>query len=194
MQNLMVREEHEVAEHHKGELQFENDNFNESLKLYNQIAQHSMSPEELLGYSGSLENIIDRKIALLFGLKNKLSSFKYHVKEQQDCLGKLQQVSDQFSREEDEVSLLDEVHEDEELFMKNSPQPYYFNYQDQYAQGGFNFSAQPSSRYSEPTQQPPLVPAQHYFEQSRPAHNHNTRYSMNVNMNRGQYDKQAPAF
>jgi hypothetical protein len=91
-------------------------------------------------------------------------------------MNKLQQASHHISREEDDVSLLDEVLEDEEIFIKNrSNQPYYFNYQESKGQNIFQQPQAPNNRYSEPVQQ-------NFFEAQRPPiHNHNTRYSVNLN-------------
>jgi hypothetical protein len=112
MAGLLRREESEVIAAHQAELQYGYDTFNNSLDLCNSTSNNpTKSIEQLKHYPAMISPYVEKKMSLLCNFKAKLDSFNLHMKEHEECMYRLQDAQQHISREEDEVSLLDEVQE-----------------------------------------------------------------------------------
>lgn len=120
MTAFLKREEMELLLAHQAELQNSYDTFHSVLDMCNNAFHTtSKSYEEMGHYPSMIGPHIERKQSLVANLKSKLESFQHHYKDHGMCLQRLQYAQEHVSREEDDVSLLDEMREEEDLFFRN---------------------------------------------------------------------------
>ncbi|MBS1889713.1 MAG: hypothetical protein JST59_00340 [Actinobacteria bacterium] len=98
--NYIMREEIEVLEMHKSLIEAQKMLYNDELRLYNDVLQEDKSNEEFLGYAECLEGLVDRRMGMLANLRDKLASYKYHLKEHELCEKKLFRASEKFVQAE----------------------------------------------------------------------------------------------
>lgn len=95
-----MREEIEVLELHKSLIEAQKMLYNDELRLYNDVLQEDKSNEEFLGYAECLEGLVEKRMSMLAHLKDKLASYKYHLKEHEICEKKLFRASEKFVQTE----------------------------------------------------------------------------------------------